>query len=57
MVFKVLGNGISPFFEEIAAGDRRHFRDVADLRCQVRRHEVDVIGEVLQVPATSGTCA
>src|SRR5205085_2821430 len=33
---------------EIAAGDRgRHLGDVADLAGQVRRHRVDVVGEVL----------
>ncbi len=33
---------------QIAAGDRgRDFGDVADLRGQIRRHEVDVVGEVL----------
>src|SRR6185503_7958554 len=33
---------------QVAAGDRgRHFGDVADLRGQVRGHEVDVVGQVL----------
>src|SRR5262249_51801894 len=33
---------------EVAAGDgSRHLGDVADLRGQVRRHEVDVVGKVL----------
>ncbi len=36
------------FFRKVAAGDRgRHFGDVANLRGEVRRHEVDVVGEVL----------
>ena len=33
---------------QIAAGDRRrHLGDVADLRRQVRRHRVDVVGQIL----------
>src|ERR1700730_13111153 len=35
-------------FRQVAAGDRgRDLGDVAHLGCQVRRHEVDVVGEVL----------
>src|SRR5207245_1737842 len=37
---------------QIAAGDRRrHLGDVAHLLGQVRRHEVDVVGQVLPRPA------
>jgi hypothetical protein len=40
---------------EVAAGDgRRDLGDVADLRRQVRRHEVDVVGEVFPGAADSG---
>src|SRR5262249_13956984 len=42
-------------FRQIAAGDRgRHLGDVAHLRSQVRRHEVDAVGQVLPGAADSG---
>src|SRR5207248_424541 len=40
---------------EIAAGDRgRDLRDVSDLGGQVRRHEVDVVGQILPRPGDAG---
>ncbi len=40
---------------EVAAGDgRRHFGDVAHLRGQVRRHEVDVVGQILPRAGDAG---
>ena len=59
---KLLGRGVERFLQQqqfaahvhgdllrqVAAGDGgRHLGDVADLRGQVRRHEVDVVGQVL----------
>ncbi len=36
------------FALQIAVGDgRHHFRDTAHLRGQIRRHEVDVVGQIL----------
>jgi hypothetical protein len=43
---------------EVAARDGgRHFGDVAHLRREVRRHRVDVVGEVLPRAGDAGTCA
>ena len=40
---------------QVAAGDGgRHFGDVAHLRGQVRRHEVDVVGQVLPGAGDAG---
>src|SRR4029077_19566349 len=42
-------------FRQVATGDRgRHFGDVAYLRRQVRRHEVDAVGQILPGAAYSG---